>query len=63
MNSPVILVVLPSRQSDGSKACSTRGQLFDGAVDGRAIVIRSTQPFLDGARALWPRARNPACAS
>jgi hypothetical protein len=29
---------------------SNRGQLFDGFVDGRLIVARSTQPLLDGCR-------------
>jgi hypothetical protein len=29
---------------------SSRGQLFDGAVDGRLVVARSTQPLLDACR-------------
>ena len=34
---PLILQVARSRESDGRKAYSTRGQLFDGTVDGRLI--------------------------
>jgi hypothetical protein len=49
---PVVLIVSPSIGADGRKAYSTRGQLFDGKVDGQVVVERSTQPFLDGARRL-----------
>ncbi len=49
---PIVLIVSPSLNVDGKKAYSTRGQLFDGAVDGRCIVKRSTTPFCDAARAL-----------
>jgi hypothetical protein len=48
----IVLVVSPSINADGGKAYSTRGQLFDGSVDGRRIVKRSTVPFCDAARAL-----------
>jgi hypothetical protein len=36
------------------------GQLYDGEVDGRTIVIRSTQPLLDGCRALLVDGVDPA---
>jgi hypothetical protein len=38
----IVLVLLPSLNADGQKAYSTRGQQFDGKVDGRRIVKRST---------------------
>jgi hypothetical protein len=38
----IILVVSPSLDPDGGKAYSTRGQLFDGSIDGRRIAKRST---------------------
>jgi hypothetical protein len=34
----LILVVSPSLNVDGRKACSTRGQLFDGKLDGRSSL-------------------------
>jgi hypothetical protein len=43
----IIITVKPSRRDDGSKAYSTRGQLFDGHVDERLVVSRSTQALLD----------------
>jgi hypothetical protein len=49
---PIVLVVSPSLNVDGRKAYGTRGQLFDGSVDGRCIVKRSTTPFCDAARVL-----------
>ena len=48
----IVLVVSPSLNVDGRKAYSTRGQLFDGKVDRRVIVKRSTTPFCDAARVL-----------
>jgi hypothetical protein len=39
---------------------SNRRQLFDGAVDGRIIVTRSTQPLLEGCRALVAEGIDPA---
>jgi hypothetical protein len=48
----IVLIVSPSLNADGRKAYSTRGQLFDGAVDGRCIVKRSTAPLCDAARVL-----------
>jgi hypothetical protein len=48
----IIVIVKASRRDDGSKAYSTRGQLFDGTVDGRLVVSRSTQPLLDACRIL-----------
>jgi hypothetical protein len=47
---PIVITVMPSRKSDGGNAYSTRGQLFDGAVDGRTIATRSSQPLLDDCR-------------
>jgi hypothetical protein len=49
---PVIIVVAPSREVDGRRTHSNRGQLFDSSVDGRVLVTRSTQPLLDGCRVL-----------
>jgi hypothetical protein len=53
---------VPEFPGDSGKgfAYSTRGQLFDGTVDGRMIVNRSTQPMLDGARALLAEGADPA---
>ena len=34
----IVLIVSPSPTADGTKAYGSRGQLFDGAVDGRRIV-------------------------
>jgi len=48
----IVLVVSPWLNADGRKAYSTRGQLFDGKVDGRCIVERSTTPLCDAARVL-----------
>jgi hypothetical protein len=48
----VILTVSPSRDAEGRKAYSKRGQLFDAMVDGQVIVERSTTPFCDAARRL-----------
>jgi hypothetical protein len=55
----IILTVSPALNPDGTHAYSGRGQLFDGAVDGREIVTRSTQPLLDGARALLAEGIDP----
>jgi hypothetical protein len=57
---PVVVVVSPSLNGDGRKAYSTRGQLFDGKVDGRCIVERSTTPFCDAARVLLAEGADPA---
>ncbi len=46
----IFLTVAPALNPDGIHASSTRGQLFDGAVDGREIITRSTQPLLDAGR-------------
>jgi hypothetical protein len=48
----IVLVVTPSLDQHGKKAYSSRGQLFDGAVDDHQIVKRSVTPFCDAARAL-----------
>ncbi len=48
----IILIISPSLNIDGRKAYSTRGQLFDGRIDGRFLVKRSTTPFCDAARAM-----------
>jgi hypothetical protein len=55
----ITLVVSPSLKADGGKAYSTRGQLFDGAIDGRSIVTRSTTPFCDAARVLLAEGIKP----
>jgi hypothetical protein len=56
----IVLVVSPSLKPDGAKAYSTRGQLFDGKVDGHSVVKRSTTPFCDAARALIDEGADPA---
>jgi hypothetical protein len=55
----IVLVVSPSMNPDGGKAYSTRGQLFDGSVDNRRIVKRSTTPFCDAARVLLAEGVRP----
>ncbi len=55
----IVLVVSRSLNVDGRKAYSTRGQLFDGKVDGRCIVERSTTPFCDAARVLLAEGVRP----
>jgi hypothetical protein len=56
----ITLVVSPSMNPDGGKAYSTRGQLFDGAIDGRGIVKRSSTPFFAAARVLLAEGVDPA---
>jgi hypothetical protein len=56
---PVVLVVSPSLNAEGRKAYSTGGQLFDGKVDGRTVVKRSTTPFCDAARVLLAEGVRP----
>jgi hypothetical protein len=56
----VVIEVAPSRNPDGSRAYSTRGQLFDATIDSRLIVTRSTQPLLDGCRVLIAEGVDPA---
>lgn len=56
---PLIMIVIPSRNPNGSRAYSNRGPLFDGAIDGRIVVCRSTQPLLDGCRALLAEGVDP----
>jgi hypothetical protein len=56
----IVLVVSPSLNVDGRKAYSTRGQLFDGKVDGRIVVKRSTTPFCAAARVLLAEGVDPA---
>jgi hypothetical protein len=53
-------VVSTSLNAEGKKAYSTRGQLFDGWVDGRFLVKRSTTPLCDAARALLAEGVDPA---
>jgi hypothetical protein len=56
----IVVIVKPSRRDDGSKACSSRGQLFNGTVDGRLIVSRTTQPMLDACRILAGEGVDPS---
>ena len=56
----LVLIVSPSLNADGRKAYSARGQLFDGRVDSRSIVKRSTTPFCTAARALLAEGTDPA---
>jgi hypothetical protein len=55
----ITLTVEPAFNPDGTRAYSGRGQLFDGSADGREVVTRSTQPFLDGARVLLGDGADP----
>jgi hypothetical protein len=55
----IVLTVSPSLNGDGRKVYSTRGQLFDGKVDGRTVVKRSTTPFCDAARVLLAEGIKP----
>jgi hypothetical protein len=55
----IVLTVSPSLNAEGRKAYSTRGQLFDGAVDGRTVVKRSVTPFCDAARVLLAEGIKP----
>ena len=59
---PVVLVVSPSLNIDGRKAYSTRGQLFDGKVDGRTKRLDALRACL---AAICPTAaaRNGAAAA
>jgi hypothetical protein len=59
----IVLVVSPSLNVDGRKAYSTWGQLFDGKVDGRFVVERSTTPFCDAARVLLAEGVRPEAAA
>jgi hypothetical protein len=59
---PIVLVVSPSLNVDGRKAYGTRGQLFDGKVDGRSVVKRSTTPFCAAARVLLAESADPAAS-
>ena len=43
-----------------SAGCGIRGQLFDGVIDGRQVVTRSTQPLLDACRVLIADGNEPA---
>ena len=60
MTATIVLIVSPSLKPDGGKAYSTRGQLFDGRVDGRSVVKRSPTPFCTAARALLAEGIDPA---
>ncbi len=53
------LVVSPSLNAEGRKAYSTRGQLFDGKLDGRSVVKRSPTPFCAAARVLLAEGADP----
>jgi hypothetical protein len=56
----IVLSVSPSLKPDGGKAYSSRGQLFDGKVDGRSVVKRSPTPFCTAARVLLAEGVDPA---
>jgi hypothetical protein len=57
--SVVVITVSPSTGADG-RVYSSRGQLFDGVVDGRLVIARSTQPLLDACRILIFKGIDPA---
>jgi hypothetical protein len=59
MKLTLTLTVTPSRNPDGRRAYSNRGQLFDAAIDDTIVVRRSTQPFLDGCRTLIAAGADP----
>jgi hypothetical protein len=59
MKPKLTLVVTPTRDPDGRRSCSNRGQLFDGAMDGEIVIRRSPQPLLDIARALLAAGIDP----
>jgi hypothetical protein len=48
----IVIVVSPTRETDGRQACSGRGPLWDVRYQGRLLVKRTVQPLCDGARAL-----------
>jgi hypothetical protein len=54
------LTVSPSLKPDGGKAYSTRGQLFDGRIDGHSVVKRTATPFCTAARVLLAEGIDPA---
>src|SRR5262249_8120360 len=56
----IILIVTPSINAKGVRASSVRGQLYDVRLQGRLIVDRSPQPFLDSGRALLAEGVDPA---
>jgi hypothetical protein len=56
---PLVIVVSPATKADGQRAHSKRGPLFDGHADGRVVVERSHQPFLDGCRRLVELGHDP----
>jgi hypothetical protein len=56
----ITLIVSPSLKPNGAKAYSTRGQLFDGRIDGRSIVKRTSTPFCAAARVLIAEGIDPA---
>jgi hypothetical protein len=56
----ISIIVTPARDSDGRKAHSSRGQLFNGYVADRLAISRSTQPMLDGARMLLAQGADPS---
>jgi hypothetical protein len=53
------LTVIPSRNPDGTRACSNRGQLFDAYLEDTIVARRSAQPLLDGCRALIAAGADP----
>jgi len=60
MSFPIVIAVSPSLDPDERQAYSSRGQLFDGAIDDRAIVKRSAQPLSDACRVLIGEGIDPA---
>jgi hypothetical protein len=60
MHPPITLTVSPARTQDGRQAYTTRGQIWDGDVEGRRVAARSTTPLCDAARALLAEGVDPA---
>jgi hypothetical protein len=59
MSEAIVITASPVLDTDSRRACSGRGQLFDGLFEGRLIITRSSQPLLDRARALLAKGIDP----
>jgi hypothetical protein len=55
----ITVTIAPALDKDGRRAYSTRGPFFVGMVDGRRIIERSPQPFVDAARELLSEGIDP----
>ena len=55
----MLIEVEPSRDDEGRRRYSKRGQLWDAFFEESLLVAHSTQPFLDGARGLLKKGFKP----